>query len=96
MTYVVVATYRAQVDTIDQVKDHLQQMVAPTRAEPGCHTYQVLRSRQDDDVFVLVEEYEDERAFEAHRATDHFDTHILQGAIPLLAEREVVHAAPLA
>ena len=96
MTYVVVATYKAQEATTNDVKEHLEQMVAPTRAEPGCRSYQVFRSRQDDSVFVLVEEYDDEAAFDAHRSTDHFGTHILGGAIPLLAEREVVHAAPLA
>jgi quinol monooxygenase YgiN len=95
MSVFIVATYTTRPDTVDDVAHHLAQMVAPTRAEPGCHAYQVFRSRDDGTVFVLVEEYEDEAAIEAHRAGAHFETHILNGAIPLLAQRSVVIAEPL-
>lgn len=95
MSYVVVATYRAQEGAAEQVKSHLEQMVVPTRQEPGCRTYDVYRSNEDDALFALVEEYDDEAAFEAHRGADYFQEHILNGAIPKLAQRQVVRGAPL-
>jgi quinol monooxygenase YgiN len=95
MSVFIVATYTTKPDTADDVRQHLEQMLAPTRAEPGCHAYEVFRSRDDGNVFVLFEEYEDETAIEAHRSSPHFATHVLNGAIPLLEERRVVIAEPL-
>lgn len=95
MSYVIVVHYHAGEGAAGRVEQHLRQMVEPTRQEPGCRRYDVYRSREDEAVFVLVEEYDDEDAFEAHRAADYFREHILDGAIPLLANREVVRAAPL-
>jgi quinol monooxygenase YgiN len=95
MSYVVVATYRAQEGAAEEVKEHLKRMVTPTNQEPGCRSYDVYRSVEDDGVFVLVEVYEDEESFQQHRAASHFDEHIVNGAIPLLTHREVVRAAPL-
>jgi quinol monooxygenase YgiN len=95
MSYVIVATYRAQEGHADEVADHLRQMMMPTREEPGCISYDVHRSRQDSAVFVLVEDYRDEDAFTAHTEAHHFQTHIRNGAIPLLADRTVERLAPL-
>jgi quinol monooxygenase YgiN len=95
MSYVVVVTYRAQEGAAEKVKGHLEHMVAPTNREPGCRSYDVYRSLDDEAVFVLVEVYDDEAAFQQHRAADYFDEHIVKGAIPLLAHREVVRGAPL-
>lgn len=40
--------------------------------EPGCLRYDVARSRDRTDDFVIWEIYEDQAAFEAHRVTAHF------------------------
>lgn len=42
---------------------------------------------EDPDHFVLYEQYDDEAAFQAHRATPHFTTYIERRVIPLLQER---------
>ena len=43
------------------------------RDEPGCLRFNVFQDAADENVYHLFEVYEDEAAFDAHRATPHFD-----------------------
>lgn len=95
VSYVIVATYRAEKGQGDGVAAHLRAMRNPTRAEAGCLSYDVYASREDDRTFVLVEVYRDEESFQAHASAPYFDEHIRHGAWPLLEERTVVRAGPL-
>lgn len=83
----VIADYRAQPGRADEVASVLAQHVAATRAEPGCVQFVAYRSSEDADRFALYEQYVDEAAFEAHRATPHFHTYIEGKIVALLAER---------
>jgi len=49
-----------------------------------------VRSADDPHVFVIIEEYEDAEAFEAHKNTPHFEEHGRNGAWTVLADRKVV------
>jgi autoinducer 2-degrading protein len=49
----------------------LTQLRDPTRAEPGCRAYDLLRSTDDPTRFLCVEEWVDEAAIEAHRQSPH-------------------------
>jgi (4S)-4-hydroxy-5-phosphonooxypentane-2,3-dione isomerase len=40
--------------------------------EPGCRRFDILNLKSDPNHFLLYEVYENEAAFQAHRATDHF------------------------
>ena len=40
--------------------------------EDGCNFYQVHRSRKDPQVYVVLEQYADKEAFDAHGKTEHF------------------------
>lgn len=40
--------------------------------EPGCHRFDVHQERGDPTLFLLVESYADEAAFEAHRTSPHY------------------------
>ncbi len=42
------------------------------RDEPGCMRFNVLRDRQDPNVYYFYEVYRDEAALEAHRAAPHY------------------------
>jgi quinol monooxygenase YgiN len=50
----------------------LENAAAAKRDEPGCHRFDVLVAEDDSDTLVFYEEYTDEAAFEAHRASPHF------------------------
>jgi quinol monooxygenase YgiN len=84
-----VAQYHAQAGAADRIAAVLAKHVAATRAEPGCVQFVAYRSSEDADRFLLYEQYDDEAAFEAHRASPHFRLYIQETIIPLLLERRV-------
>jgi quinol monooxygenase YgiN len=49
-----------------------QNAASSLRDEPGCLRFDVVRDNDDPDHFLLYEIYEDEAAFQAHRAAPHF------------------------
>ena len=66
-----------------KVKEGMQQqfeavamkLVSAVRAnEPGCKLYALHRS-EDPLTYVFLEQYQDQAAVEAHRASDHYKTH---------------------
>ena len=67
----VVAHITARPDTIDKVREILEGFVEPTRAEPGCVTYELLQNRVDPTDFTFVEEWADDPTFEAHHRSPH-------------------------
>lgn len=84
---VVIAQYRTRAGKGDEVASVLALHRPATVAEPGCRAFTVNRSQDDGDRFVLYEQYDDEAAFEAHRASPHFRRYIEGQVVPLLAER---------
>lgn len=88
-TVMLTAHYHVKDGEEDTAIGHLRRMASLVREkEPGCRRYQVCRSREDPRLLLLVEEYEDDAALDAHRTTAHF-REIVQGqVIPLLESRE--------
>lgn len=86
--YVVVAKWVAKPGEEDNVLRILETMTPLTRAEPGCRVYVAHRSLEEPRTFLLYEQYDDEEAFKAHGATEHFKVHVLRDAVPRLETRE--------
>ncbi len=83
----IIAQYKTKHDKGGEVAAALAKHVAATREEPGCREFVAYRSRSDGERFLLYEQYDDDKAFEAHRASPHFEQYV-QGVIdPLLKER---------
>jgi quinol monooxygenase YgiN len=73
----------------DRVKTSLESMAPLVKQlEPGCALYQVSRSNDNPDLFLLYEQYVDEAALQAHRETPHFKEIVEGTVIPLLEKRE--------
>lgn len=51
-----------------------KEMIARTREEAGCISYDLASDQNDTQVFYFIEKYQDEKAVEFHRATDYFQT----------------------
>jgi quinol monooxygenase YgiN len=83
---VVIADYQVQPGRGDEVARVLARHAAASSAEAGCLAFEVERSIEDRDHFVLHEVYVDEQAFQSHRETPHFKDNIGQ-IVPLLAGR---------
>ena len=86
---VLLATYQAKPGKAVDVEAALRRMAPLVKQhEPGCKLYQVSRAQDDPNRLVLYEQYFDQAALEAHRATPHFKE-IIEGTIaPLLESRE--------
>ena len=52
----------------DRIAPHLAEHIRLTRAEPGCLSFEVVRSAADPTCFAVSETYVDAAALEAHRA----------------------------
>lgn len=88
MAYVVLARWTANPGEEAAVAAALSRMVEPTRSEPGNLLYEVARDPERPGVFLLYEQYEDERAYLAHGESPHFQEHAVGFAFDRLATRE--------
>jgi quinol monooxygenase YgiN len=88
MAYVVTATWTAQPGSEDVVLDAIEKLTPPSRQEAGNLVYQAYRDPEVPGVFHLFEIYQDEEAYAAHGASEHFATYGHGQAIPVLAKRE--------
>jgi quinol monooxygenase YgiN len=83
----VVARYEVSAGHGDDVARLLGPHIAATRAEPGCLEFTALRCTEQPDDFVLYERYASRDAFDAHRASPHFQTIVQARIWPLLSDR---------
>ena len=77
----VVARLIARPDKVDAMQEVLQGLIAPTRREAGCITYELLQNRSDPTDFTFVEEWASEPALDTHLRSPH-----VQGALVHLAD----------
>jgi quinol monooxygenase YgiN len=78
---------RFEQEHLEQVRDQLRGITAASRKEPGCVSY-VAHFVEDDPTTVLIyEQYVDEAALEAHRATPHFHQYAIGGFYQLMKDR---------
>lgn len=86
---VLVAKYHVKPGQMDTVIGHLEEMAPLVEAnEPGCVVYTASRSRDDENLLMLVEHYTDEDALAQHRDMPHFKDIIEGKVVPLLEKRE--------
>jgi quinol monooxygenase YgiN len=63
----VVATFLAELGKGDELEKILLELIAPTRGEPGCIRYDLMRSLKGETVeLVFIEEWASEEALDAH------------------------------
>jgi quinol monooxygenase YgiN len=86
---VLVARYYVRAGDGDEVEAALKEMAALVRErEPDCVLYEVNRSQDDPDEFLLYERYRDTDALAAHRETPHFKAIVEGRILPLLVRRD--------
>ncbi|HZL85196.1 MAG TPA: putative quinol monooxygenase [Candidatus Krumholzibacteria bacterium] len=77
----VVARLIARPGKVEAMQEALQGLIAPTRREAGCITYELLQNRSDPTDFTFVEEWASEPSLDAHLRSPH-----VQGALVHLAD----------
>lgn len=88
MTYVVVAHWQPRAGETARVESILRELAAATRREPGNLRFDVHRSRDGSEEFLLYEVYASEQAFHDHQQTEHFKQLVIERAVPLLSIRK--------
>ena len=68
----IIATIEAQPDQIEFVEQTLKDVVPPSRQDEGCEYYTLTRDRENERVFVMVEQWRDREALDAHLASEHY------------------------
>ena len=59
-----------------------------TRREPGCILYVVQRSCEDSRRYLIYEQYNDQAALDAHRASSHFREYATNGFYRFVEKRQ--------
>ena len=72
----------------DEVIVPLRKLQEETRREPGCISYFVQRSRENASRYLIYEQYKDQAALDAHRASSHFQEYGTNGVYPFVEERQ--------
>jgi quinol monooxygenase YgiN len=72
-----------------RVEEVLRELALASRQEPGCVTYVPHRVEGNPDTVVVYEQYADQAALEAHRATEHFRKYAVAGLYQMMRERSV-------
>jgi quinol monooxygenase YgiN len=72
-----------------EVLEAVQQLAAASRQEPGCISYIPHELAGDSSLVMIYEQYRDEAALEAHRATPHFHRYAIGGLFQWMKERSV-------
>jgi quinol monooxygenase YgiN len=78
----------------DKIVEILRELTLASRQEPGCLTYVPHTLEGDPDVVLIYEQYRDQQALAAHRASEHFRRYAIGGLYQLMRERarEDLHA----
>jgi quinol monooxygenase YgiN len=58
-----------------------------SRKEPGCLLYVGHQSTEDPRKFLFYEQYKDEAALQAHRASPHFQQYVIGGLDAIMEQR---------
>ncbi|HSU89297.1 MAG TPA: putative quinol monooxygenase [Terriglobia bacterium] len=72
----------------DEVLVPFRKLQEETRREPGCIMYLVQRSRDDSRRYLIYEQYKDQAALDAHRASPHFKEYATNGFYRFVEERQ--------
>jgi quinol monooxygenase YgiN len=91
----VAVTYIVKQGCEDEAAALFRTLTEHSRAEPGCRMYLVHRSTTDARQFFLYEQYVDQAALDAHRATPHFEQYVKRGLFQIIESRTPEIYAPL-
>lgn len=74
---------------LEAIHECLRELTLASRQEPGCVSYVPHIIETDPTSVVIYEQYRDEAALEAHRATAHFERWANGGLYPRMQERSI-------
>lgn len=79
-----------------EIAEILRELTTASRQEPGCITYVPHTVEAEPDTVLIYEQYRDEAAVEAHRASPHFKRWAVGGLYQRMLDRSVENLVALA
>ncbi len=73
----------------DNVLDAVRRLAEASRKEPGCISYIPHEIGGDSSRIMIYEQYHDEAALDAHRASPHFHEHAIGGLYQWMKDRSI-------
>lgn len=86
--YVVCSQLLVREGREEDVAGLMPELVAASRAEPGCLVYIAHRHLEDSRRFMFYEQYVDEAAFTAHTESEHYQRLVVPVLAPSVESRE--------
>lgn len=86
----IMARITSQPQAAAQLRQVLQDLVGPSRKEPGCISYELFENDDNPIEFVTMEQWTDQAAADAHMATAHVAAAIAKAG-SLLAQPPLIH-----
>jgi quinol monooxygenase YgiN len=74
-------------DDRDRVTEILRNLAIASRKEAGCVTYVPHHVDGDPETVLIYEQYADQQALDAHRASPHFKQYAVGGLYQLMKQR---------
>lgn len=78
-----------------RIAEMFSELAAASREEPGCLSYVPHVVEGEPDTVVIYEQYRDQQAADAHRASAHFRKYAVGGLYQLMLERQVENLTAL-
>jgi quinol monooxygenase YgiN len=73
----------------EEIARILRELAAASRQEPGCISYIPHRVESDPDTILIYEQYRDQAALDAHRASPHFAQYAVGGLYQRMLDRSL-------
>ena len=83
-------------DDRQRVAELLTSLAHASRQEPGCVTYLPHTVDGEADTVVIYEQYADQKALDAHRASQHFKDWAVGGLYQLMLDRQLENLTAVA
>ena len=71
---IVTAKITAKSGKKDEIISKAQNLIESTRLEPGCISYNLYASIEDNDTLLMLEKWENPEVLKSHMQTEHFKT----------------------
>lgn len=85
-----VAKFTVKEEKIEEFKNYSKELVAETRKEKGCISYQLFQDVNDGKVLTFIEEWENQAAIDNHNNSRHI-TELLPKLMETLKEEPVLN-----
>lgn len=85
-----VAKFIVKEDKIEEFKKYSEELVAETRKENGCISYQLFQDINDSKILTFIEEWENQKSIDNHNNSKHI-TALLPKLMETLKEDPVLN-----